>query len=136
MTKALQEMAQEISQALMRELEARRAIETPLPSTSLVDLYLQRLADQVVEHISKAGSPAGTSEGALEARLARVEERLARVTGSDPDSDPTPAATGRTSYPNLKYAQPKYKNVESILKHVESPEDRGGVKLVIMNFND
>ena len=98
MTEALQEMALEISQALMRELEARRAIETP-PSTSIVDLYLQRLADQVVEHISKAGWSAGTSEGALEARLARVEEGLARVTGPDPDSDPAPAATGADQLP-------------------------------------
>ena len=40
-------------------------------------------------------------------------------------------------YPNLKYRKPKYENVESILKYVETPEEKGqGVKLVIMNFND
>lgn len=39
-------------------------------------------------------------------------------------------------YPNLKYRKPKYKNMESVLKYIESDEGNGGVKLVIMNFND
>jgi hypothetical protein len=43
---------------------------------------------------------------------------------------------GRTSFPNLKYAKPKYKNVESVLKYIEDSQDTGGFKLVIMNFND
>jgi len=43
----------------------------------------------------------------------------------------------RIVFPNLKYRKPKYKNVESVLKYVESEkDDKGGVKLVIMNFND
>lgn len=43
----------------------------------------------------------------------------------------------RVVFPNLKYRKPKYKNVESVLKYVESEkDDKGGVKLVIMNFND
>jgi len=34
--------------------------------------------------------------------------------------------------------KPKYRNIESILRYVESPDQGagGGVKLVIMNFND
>ena len=41
------------------------------------------------------------------------------------------------SFPNLKYAQPKYSNVSELLKYVESDKPQeGGVKLVIMNFND
>ena len=42
----------------------------------------------------------------------------------------------RISFPNLKYAKPKYKNVESVLKYIEDSDDTGGIKLVIMNFND
>ena len=43
----------------------------------------------------------------------------------------------RVIFPNLKYRKPKYKNVESILKYVEDEDGpSGGVKLVIMNFND
>lgn len=39
-------------------------------------------------------------------------------------------------FPNLKYAKPKYKNIHSLLRYIESPSEAGGVKLVIMNFND
>lgn len=42
----------------------------------------------------------------------------------------------RIVYPNLKYRKPKYKDVESILKYNEDEDDKSGVKLVIMNFND
>ena len=40
------------------------------------------------------------------------------------------------TFPNLKYAEPKYKNIESLMKFVESKGEAGGVKLIIMNFND
>ena len=36
----------------------------------------------------------------------------------------------------LKYAKSKYQNVESLLNYIETKEDEGGIKLVIMNFND
>lgn len=40
-------------------------------------------------------------------------------------------------YPNLKYRKPKYKDTGDILKYIESDgPGTGGVKLVIMNFND
>lgn len=53
------------------------------------------------------------------------------------DQDEDEVKDSGAKYPNLKYRQPKYKNVESILKFVESSDDKGGgVKLVIMNFND
>lgn len=40
-------------------------------------------------------------------------------------------------YPNLKYKEPKYEGVESVLNYVEDEESEDdGVKLVIMNFND
>ena len=45
---------------------------------------------------------------------------------------------GGLSYtlPSLNYARPRYQNVESILKYIEQDNDKGGVKLVIMNFID
>lgn len=43
----------------------------------------------------------------------------------------------RVIFPNLKYRQPKYQKMDSVLKYVETEEDdKYGVKLVIMNFND
>ena len=65
---------------------------------------------------------------------AEVERHRARQGEEDDDEDEVEGSG--SSYPNLKYAKPKYKNVESVLKYVESDEDRGGLKLVIMNFND
>ena len=56
---------------------------------------------------------------------------------NDGDDDDGAEITGTgSSFPNLKYAKPKYKNIESILKYVDQAEELGGVKLVIMNFND
>lgn len=42
----------------------------------------------------------------------------------------------RVIFPNLKYRQPKYQKMDSVLKYVENEDDKYGVKLVIMNFND
>lgn len=43
----------------------------------------------------------------------------------------------RVIFPNLKYRQPKYQKMDSVLKYVETEDDdKYGVKLVIMNFND
>ena len=64
--------------------------------------------------------------------LAKAEEKISRALNGSGDSDND--KEGGLS--NLKYAEPKYKNVESILKYNETPDDRSGVKLVIMNFND
>ena len=52
------------------------------------------------------------------------------------EEDEDEADAAGPSLPNLKYAKPKYKDVESILRYVESDDGPSGVKLVIMNFND
>lgn len=57
-----------------------------------------------------------------ELALARAEEKIGEA-----------LAEARDSGDNTE----KYKNIDSILKYVENPNDKGqGVKLVIMNFND
>lgn len=78
----------------------------------------------------------------IEEALVKAEEKLRKMSISgnvddDNDDDDNDEITNtKTTFPNLKYAKPKYQNVESILRYVESKEDKGGVKLVIMNFND
>ena len=67
-------------------------------------------------------------QGALAKLLARCVDDLGRETGAGPSPE--------SSYPNLKYAGHKYSDLDSVLKYVEKDEDAGGVKLVIMNFND
>lgn len=40
-------------------------------------------------------------------------------------------------FPNLKYNKPKYSNVSELIKYVESDKPQeGGIRLIIMNFND
>jgi len=83
-----------------------------------------------------------TEDGRLSKKLKKAEDKLTKIvqkglrdSGENSDEDETKGT--RTKFQNLKYAQPKYKNVESVLKYVESKDEKaGGVKLVIMNFND
>ena len=74
----------------------------------------------------------------VKAAFKKAEEKIGRALNEsvDSDDDEDEADNLKSSYPNLKYRKPKYKNIESILKYVETPDDKGGVKLVIMNFND
>jgi len=75
----------------------------------------------------------------IRSALAKAEEKLNRALNLsvDNDDDDDDASDPRANFPNLKYARPKYKNMESVLKYIESDDGRsGGVKLVIMNFND
>ena len=57
-----------------------------------------------------------------------------RIEDEDEDEDEEDGAG--SSFPNLKYAKPKYKDVQSVLRYIESDAQNGGLKLVIMNFND
>ncbi len=135
MNKALQGVVQEITHGLVLEIESHQCVEKSA-SVSIIDLLLQRLAKEVVRQLKEANVGQGLSDEDVEAKLQKVERKLAKrgLGGQDDDEDEV-AGTG-SSFPNLKYAKPKYKNIESILKYVETDEDKGGVKLVIMNFND
>lgn len=128
MKKALQCVAQEIAHGLV--LVEKSA------SVSITDLLLQQLVGEVLRQLKEADSDEGLSDEDVKAKLEKVERKLAKrgITGEDEDEDEV-VGTG-SSFPNLKYAKPKYKNIESILKYIETDEDKGGVKLVIMNFND
>lgn len=58
------------------------------------------------------------------ASLIKGEKKVARALGANVGEE---NSTNKGS---------KYKNVESIIKYVETPDDNSAVKLVIMNFND
>ena len=63
---------------------------------------------------------------ALEGKVGHIAEKL---------GGPAQKQDG-TDLSNLKYGKSKYKNVESLLNYIETKEADGGIKLVIMNFND
>ncbi len=128
-------MAHEIIQRLAQDMEGVQSINGSAP-LRISDLLIPQLAHEVVRQLKGNRLNEGSPDEELYARLEKAERKLEKlalgVRGNDEDEI---AGTG-SSFPNLKYARPKYKNVESILKYVERDEDKGGVKLVIMNFND
>ena len=137
MNKALQGVVQEITHSLVLEIEGHQYVERSA-SVSIVDILLQRLAKEVVRQLKEANTGQDLSDEDVEAKLEKVEKKLAKrgLVGEDDDDDEDEVAGTGSSFPNLKYAKPKYKNIGSILKYIETDEDKGGVKLVIMNFND
>lgn len=138
MNKALQGMAQQIAHGLLLNMESPPRVERPT-SASILELLLQQLTEEVARQLEGTNGGKELSDENVVAKLQKVESKLAKrgITVADDDKDEDEVAGTGSSFPNLKYAKPKYKNVESILRYVESDEDKGGgVKLVIMNFND
>ena len=129
-------MAEEISRGLSAELDGRTTVKRPR-TDGIVELLLRQLADEVVRQMEADSQEIATVDD-LETRLDKLEAKLEALNaGEDGDDDDDDDDDGsRSSFPNLKYAKPKYKDVESVLRYVEGDDDSGGVKLVIMNFND
>ena len=115
---------------LVRDSETE--ISRPERHPRVLDLLAQQLADEFRGKLDPVLQKALTLER-LDPRLRSLERRLKDLEPDhgDHDDDGTDA-----TFPNLKYAKPKYKDVESVLRYVESGDAGGGLKLVIMNFND
>ena len=137
MKKIFQDIAREISQSLVQEFEGNPIVESS-NSENIVDMLLQKLNEEVVKQVEKAGLNRGLSSEEMERRLLSIKKRMDNLAVIVRETEEAEHEEGgaQGSFPNLKYAKSKYKNVESVLKYVERDEDRGGVKLVIMNFND
>ena len=104
------------------------------PSEEL-DTLVGRLAGEVMRLIDEEGAYA-PKQNALQRRLSALEAKFEVLVGSESEEADDDETDNDSSLPNLKYAKPKYKDIQSMLKYVESDDDKGGVKLVIMNFND
>ena len=122
--------ADKFTQALFRELVV-----------SLIAKYFKKEIGIGAETDKRKGNvilPLSNNKD-VQAALAKAEDKIGRalnasVDNDDDDDDDEPKLSDRL--PNLKYAKQKYENMESVLKYVETPDDKGGVRLVIMNFND
>ena len=128
-------MARDIANGMMSEMRGHPG-PTASGSAGVVDLLVQELADRVVAVLSEAGANGWITDPRVSAKLQKAEDKLERASRRmrDDDDDESHGATDR--FPNLKYARPKYSNVDSVLKYIEREDDRDGIKLVIMNFND
>lgn len=137
-----------VAKHIAEDLASRLKVEKSNDSKFL-KMFSKLIAKEMVKQLLKeadknpegvkavfANSPGSlrTAKGLMKAegKLTKIMEK--GLTDSLSDEDEVKGAQAK--YPNLKYMKPKYANVESILKYVESKDDQSGVKLVIMNFND
>ena len=135
MRETIRELAQEIAQDLVGDMKKPTDAVGFEPPT-MVDLLVNKLAKEVTVHLSGSTPANVPSYRELKARLRKMESKLERLSGSGAGEDDDEASGTGDRFPNLKYAKPKYQNVESLLNYVERDDDKGGLKLVIMNFND
>ncbi len=132
MKKLLQDMAEEIARGLVQEMGSYRPVAKPA-STGIVDLLLPRIAQEVVRQLDSMNSSASSYNEDLEDRLLELGRRRKRQGSRFSDAFASP---DEDAFPNPGDAKAKYKNVESFMNYLESAESEGGIKLVIMNFND
>jgi len=136
----MQLLANDIALGLARELRSQRSLaENPRPK--FFDLIVEEITQQVVNALGAGDLAPQTVEQQRAGRLREVDNKLAGLDSrirsaiqgeiingsldSDVDSDADSDEEGS-----------KYQNIESLIKYVESSDGGGGVKLVIMNFND
>ena len=118
--------AKEIADGLAMEMRSEGPIANP--TAQVVDILLERLSRNVAGILRQA-----ELGGVRRPAATGLQRRSSR---RDLAEEATGGGAKGGSFPNLKYAKPKYKDVESLLNYVESDGDKVGLKLVIMNFND
>jgi len=141
MATKLQNIKEEVAAEFIKELKSEKGKESlwnQLTRGVLAQAFLDSLAKKEPFGVDRLIINSKNKD--VEEALNKAEEKIGRALNAsvDSDGDNNEDETKGTSseFPNLKYAKPKYKNVESILKYMESKEDKGSVRIVIMNFND
>jgi len=136
MKKGLRLLADDIALGLARELRSQNGDQNERTRSgrySIADSLVDRVADEVLERMNASHiSPSIDGQSPLE-RLEKMEEKLERLTSGFRGSI-LERLTGDESALDGEGA--KYQNVESLIKYMESSEGGGGLRLVIMNFND
>ena len=121
-------LADDIATGLVKEWRRRKSVPAAPKSD---DILVEGLAQALFSRQDNIPTRPSAEHQALLQRLQQVENTLGKIAlrirsgqgGFEDGSD----LDGESS---------KYQNVESFLKYVDGPGTEGGVKLVIMNFND
>lgn len=142
-----------IKDLIIRELledfkknEAPGSFRDELTKAILAKTMVVNLAQAGNEQTGLAGKVIIQSKNKdVQAALNKAEDKIGRALNASVDSDgdddnDDDEAGSKSLFPNLKYRRPKYQNIDSVLKYVESKkekgQDGGDVRIVIMNFND
>ena len=132
MKRSFNGIADEIAGRLLEELQGSQPPEQP-NQAGVLALLAEPLADGVARRIDKVASTASTPDPEIHDRMEKVERKLARLSTALMEA----IETGEPDEPaGVSGDKPKYQNLESLLKYVESGDKDGGTKLIIMNFND
>ena len=132
MRKGLRVLADDIAIGLAQELRGQRERSGP-GKPSIADSLIDRVANEVIERLNGAQTSVSLSDESPLERLERVEEKLERLTAGFRGPLLERLAGDESA---LDEEGAKYQNVDSLIKYMESSESGGGIKLVIMNFND
>ena len=123
-------LADDIALGLVEELQRRKAVPVP-PAPSARDMLAQRLARETVSQLDMVQTGTSPEQQVLLLRLQRVEKTLEKLAARIRSAAPETADRSNDSEEGSKY-----QNVDTLLKYVDASGAEGGVKLVIMNFND
>ena len=132
MKTTLQVLAEDIATGLTRELRSHQ--EPPEPAVPrAVEQFVSMVAQEVRTQMAGGDSEVQPDRQEMLERLQRAESELQKIGLRLRDDLQGETVSARTP---LAGGESKYQNIEALLKYIESPEGEGGVKLVIMNFND
>jgi hypothetical protein len=140
--KFLKEISREISKNIIGNSNNEKKMEGKIiENTNNEKEYEKEETSCAFSKISHDNVIFTSNENEGEQGLAKAEKKLEKLNKKllgekQNDNDEDEVKNTDSSFPNLKYARPKYKNVDSVLKYIEGQEEGKGVKLVIMNFND
>ena len=123
-------LADDIALGLVEQLQRRKAVSVPRPPRS-GEMLLDEVAEELDRRQDIVQTSAISEQQVLLRRLQRVERTLENLAARIRSG---PTETGVES--NSGEEGSKYQNVDTLLKYVDDSGADGGVKLVIMNFND
>ena len=130
MKSVMRVLVDDIALGLVEELQRRKAVPVPLES-SVRDMFVEKLAQESVSPPDMVQAVAPSDRQALLQRLRQVESTLqilaTQIRSGQVESE---------AESNNGEEGSKYQNVDTLLKYVDGSGAEGGVKLVIMNFND
>lgn len=123
-------LVDDIALGLVEELQRRKAVPIP-PASSARGMFVEQLAQESVGQLDMVPTGRSSERQVLLERLQQVESTLQtlaaqiRLEQAESEDESNHGEEGS-----------KYQNVDTLLKYVDGPGAEGGVKLVIMNFND
>ena len=123
-------LADDIALGLVKEWR-RRKVAPVSPAPRARDMVVDQIAQELVSQQENVQTSTVSEQQIVLQRLQQVEsalEKLATRILSGPGEHEAGSELGEEGS--------KYQNVETMLKYVDGAGAEGGVKLVIMNFND